>query len=76
MANPEVDELSIMTYISCFNSQLFNNLLFWLRAKVPHRSIENLTLDWNNGVNLAFLVEALAPGCWSDIDSVSPETGT
>ncbi|XP_063687121.1 filamin-B-like isoform X2 [Bolinopsis microptera] len=74
MANPEVDELSIMTYVSCFNTQLFNNLLFWLRAKVPHRSIENLTLDWNNGVNLAYLVEALAPGSWENMDDVSPDT--
>lgn len=74
MANPEVDELSIMTYVSCFNPQLVQNLLYWLRAKIPHRSIENLTLDWNNGVNLAHLVDALAPGSWDNLDTVSPDT--
>lgn len=74
MANPDVDELSIMTYVSCFNPQLKQNLLYWLRTKIPHRSIDNLTLDWNNGLNLAHLVEALAPGAWDDFDSVNPDT--
>ena len=38
------------------------------------RSLENLTSDWNNGINLAHLVDALAPGSWDNMESVSPDT--
>ena len=55
--------------------QLYHCHRLHLYDKTRFRSIENLTLDWNNGVNLAYLVESLAPGSWDNLDDVSPDTG-
>ena len=62
LSNPDVDELSVMTYISYFCKPANENLMRWLRETLPDRNITNLTTDWNSGINLAYLVDAVGSG--------------
>ncbi|KAL5468760.1 hypothetical protein EMCRGX_G029874 [Ephydatia muelleri] len=62
LSNPDVDELSVMTYISYFCKPANENLMRWLRETLPDRNITNLTTDWNSGINLAYLVDAIGSG--------------
>ncbi len=71
MNNPEVDDLSIMTYISYFFQPAMAQLLEWIHKKIPQRGVTNLSTDWNTGVNLAALMEACHAGLfpdWKDLD--------
>ena len=70
--NPEVDDLSVMTYLSYFCQPYNAVLLQWIRQKIPQRGIKNLSTDWNNGVNLGALTEACFPGLcpnWEAMDA-------
>ena len=69
--NPAVDELSIMTYLSYFCKPANQLLIDWIRKKIPERDIQNLSTDWNNGLNLGALGEACFPGLcpnWEEMD--------
>jgi len=69
--NPNIDELSVMTYLSYFCSPGNNQLLDWIRKKIPENNIKNLSTDWNNGINLGALGEACFPGLcpnWKDLE--------
>ncbi len=63
MSNPNLDELSMMTYISYFCAPTNAILLEWIRKKIPNNNIKNLSTDWNNGINLGALGEA----CFEDL---------
>ena len=65
-----VDDLSVMTYLSYFIFLLNDQLLEWLQAQLPEQRITNLTTDWNNGINLAALLDHLFSLCpnWRDMD--------
>lgn len=72
--NPEVDDLSVMTYVSYFCQPYNMVLLQWIRQKIPHRGIKNLSTDWNNGINLGALTEACFPGVcpnWKSMDAAN-----
>lgn len=73
LCHPDVDELSVMTYISYFCNPANTHLLKWVQATIPHRDIKNFTTDWNDGINLAHLLEALNPGGFSNCKSLSPQ---
>ena len=67
----DVDDLSVMTYMSYFCDPANLILLKWIRKKIPDRNIKNLSTDWNNGINLGALVEACFPGVcpeWKDME--------
>jgi filamin len=69
--NPAVDELIVMTYISLFCRPSFKLILEWVRSKIPHQNVTNFKTDWNDGINLAALIEAISPGLfpsWSSLD--------
>ncbi|XP_003388797.1 PREDICTED: filamin-A-like [Amphimedon queenslandica] len=69
--NPDVDDLSVMTYVSYFFVPASEILLSWIQAIIPQQGITNLSTDWNNGINLAALMEACHPGLipsWKDLD--------
>lgn len=70
--NPEVDDLSVMTYLSYFCQPYNAVLMQWIRQKIPHRGIKNLSTDWNNGINLGALTEACFPGICSDWETMDP----
>lgn len=71
--NPNVDELSIMTYISYFCSPANQLLLDWIRRKIPENGIKNLSTDWNNGINLGALGEACFNGLCPDWKALKAE---
>lgn len=75
LCDPDVDRLSVMTYISSFCKPANEYLLKWVKGKIPdldqEGKITNLNTDWQNGVNLASLLDALKPGCfpsWQELD--------
>ena len=70
--SPDVDDLSVMTYVSYFCDPANQQLLQWIRKKIPQRNIKNLSSDWNNGINLGALAEACFPGLCPDWESMEP----
>ena len=56
MNNPMIDELSVMTYISYYFGPANERLMKWLQEKLPEKKITNFTTDWNDGTNLALLI--------------------
>lgn len=71
--NPEVDDLSVMTYISYFFDPANQQLLQWIRKKIPDRNIQNLSTDWNDGINLGALVESCFPGQCPEWQAMEPQ---
>ena len=70
LSNPDVDELSVMTYISYLCKPANEKLMRWLKTLLPDCNITNLTTDWNSGINLACLIDTVSPGCfpnWSQL---------
>ena len=70
--NRDVDDLSVMTYLSYFCDPANVQLLQWIRKKIPQRNIKNLNTDWNDGTNLGALAEACFPGLCPDWESLEP----
>ena len=62
LSSPDVDELSVMTYISYFCKPVAEKLMIWLKGLLPDRNVTNLTTDWNSGIFLAYLVDTMSPG--------------
>lgn len=48
-------------------------VLEWVRSKIPHRDIQNLTTDWNDGSNLGALMNACFPGSCPEWVNMVPE---
>ncbi|CAI8016682.1 Filamin-B [Geodia barretti] len=72
LRHSDVDELSVMTYVSYFCKPANEQLLRWIQNKIPQRTITNFKKDWNNGVNLACLVNNLVPGVFADCEELDP----
>ncbi len=72
LCHPQVDELSVMTYISSFCKPANDRLLEWIQSIIPDRNITNFNKDWNNGVNLSFLLNTLLPGTIPDCRQLDP----
>ena len=70
--NPDVDDLSVMTYLSYFFEPALRQLLAWIQQKIPAQKVTNLSTDWNTGVNLAALMEACHKGLIPDWKSLDP----
>lgn len=74
-SNPEVDDLSVMTYLSYFVRYFMRILLQWIRQRVTFRVIDNLDSDWCDGLCLTALCNSIKPGMLEDIDMLDPEDG-
>eukprot|EP00731_Ephydatia_muelleri_P012451 Em0006g1345a len=48
-------------------------LLDYIRDKLPNKTIKNLTTDWNDGILIASLVDAHAPGLCTEAEAMDPE---
>ena len=70
--NPNVDELSLMTYMSYFCNPANALLLDWIQKKIPQNNIKNLSTDWNDGTNLGALGEACFSGLCPDWKDMVP----
>ena len=64
--NPMIDELSVMTYISYYFGPANERLMKWLQEKLPEKKITNFTTDWNDGTNLAILMNRIYPDLAAD----------
>jgi len=72
LCHPNVDEISVMTYLSYFCKAANERLMKWIQSKLPDRGIANFKTDWNNGINLACLVDALNPGTFPNCRELDP----
>ena len=68
----DVDELSIMTYLSYFFRPWNDQVLEWIQRTIPANNIKNLTTDWNTGINLGALADACFPGMCPDWKKMDP----
>jgi len=68
----DVDELSVMTYISYFYRRWTSKLLEWIQSMIPYRNVQNLGLDWCSGINLVALCNAINPGMLTDWNKLDP----
>ena len=71
-SNPEVDDLSVMTYLSYFVHYFMRILLQWIRQQVTFKVIDNFDSDWCDGLCLTALCNTIKPGMLPDIDSLDP----
>ena len=61
--NPHIDDHSTMTYLSLFTPKTDDRLLEWIKEKIPEFNITSFGgKDWNSGLALAALVDAVQPG--------------
>ena len=74
-SNPEVDDLSVMTYLSYFVRYFMRTLLQWIRQRVTFRVIDNLDSDWCDGLCLTALCNTIKPGMLEDAESLDPTDG-
>ena len=44
-----------------------------LQRKLPHKTINNFTSDWNDGTLVAALVDAMAPGLCPENEDMDPQ---
>ena len=68
----DVDELSIMTYLSYFFRPWNDQVLQWIQKTIPANNIKNLTTDWNTGINLGALADACFQGMCPDWKTMDP----
>lgn len=62
LASSNIDELSMMTYISYFVEPSRVKLLKWIRRALPHMGIKNFTTDWFDGRLFSALINSSFPG--------------
>ncbi|XP_063967498.1 alpha-actinin-2-like [Lytechinus pictus] len=73
LSNKHIDELSGMTYFSYFlkhEGPGWYATLNWVRKNVPEEDVQNFKSDWNDGLVLCGLVNAVGGDCsdWKDMD--------
>ena len=74
-SNPEVDDLSVMTYLSYFVRYFMRILLQWIRQRVTFKVIDNLDSDWCDGLCLTVLCNTIKSDMLPDVDSLDPNEG-
>lgn len=62
LSSSNIDERSMMTYISYFVEPARMKLLKWVRKALPHMGITNFTSDWFDGKCFSALVNSSFPG--------------
>ena len=71
MADPEVDEKSMMTYLSYFIKPCIQKIHKWAQSLMPQRKIKNMSNDWCSGIHLTALINVIRPGSlpnWAVLD--------
>ena len=72
LCSGNVDEISVMTYLSYFCKPANERLMNWIQSRLPDQGITNFKTDWNNGINLACLVNSLDPGIFPNCHELDP----
>ena len=76
MADPDVDELSMMTYLSYFtqdNGIGEKHTEEWLNNWIPELKVKNFNTDWNDGIKLCTVVDKCCPGTIPELESLNPD---
>ena len=73
--DPNIDEMSVMTYLSYFVSPAKVELLKWVKKVIPEFNITNFSTDWSDGIALATLTHRLFDQLCPDCDSLKSENG-
>lgn len=73
--DPNIDELSMMTYLSYFVSPAKVALLKWVKELLPEFNITNFSTDWSNGIALGTLMHRLFDQLCVDCHTMKPEDG-
>lgn len=73
LSSGNVDELSMMTYISYFVEPARMKLLKWVRKALPRMGITNFTSDWFDGKAFSALVNSSFPGMLSQWMKITSE---
>jgi filamin len=73
--DPNIDEMSVMTYLSYFVSPAKAQLLKWVKQVIPEFDITNFSTDWSDGIALATLTHRLFDQLCPDCGSLKSENG-
>ena len=64
-----------MTRSSAAEDNARNDLLEWVRKKIPECNVNNFLDSWSDGRAICHLVEALEPGAFGPLDGLNPANG-
>ena len=76
LVSEQLDELSMMTYLSYFVKPASRSVLRWVHDIVPQLKINNLSTDWNDGTAFAAVLNTLYPGMipdWKSFKKTPPD---
>ncbi len=73
MADPNIDELSVMTYLSYFCDPAKSRLMKWVRRVLPHANIANFGSDWSDARLFGELIDACFPGALPESGKMASE---
>ena len=76
LSSGNVDELSMMTYLSYFVEPARTKLLKWVRKALPRMGITNFTSDWFDGKAYSALINSSFPGTLSEWMKITNENST
>ncbi len=62
LSSSNIDELSMMTYISYFVEPARVKLLRWIKKALRHLGITNFTSNWQDGRSFSALINSCFPG--------------
>ena len=73
LCSGNIDERSMMTYLSYFVEPARANLLKWVKRALPHMGISNFTSDWFDGKSFSALINSSFPGTLPQWMKISDE---
>ena len=62
LSNPQIDELSVITYLSFFCEPAKVRLLRWVKRVIPQLGITNFGSDWIDGRAFGAIIDTCFPG--------------
>lgn len=72
LSNPNIDDLSVMTYLSYYCEPAKQRLLKWIKRVIPHMRITNFGSDWVDGRAFGALLDACFPGFFPGWHQLEP----
>lgn len=60
----------IQTAVASAPGGLCSLIFSHVQSKIPHKNVTNFTNDWNSGIAIAALVDALAPGLCPEAEAM------
>ena len=73
LCDQNIEPYRVITYVSSFYKPANERLLNWVQGALPDQNVTNLNTNWQNGVNLAYLLNALKPGLFRNCRELDPK---